>query len=148
MADRWRRRLWAPGSASALTLASERATLAVAHLLRARWRAPVCQHGFPATNQRDHLVGGQQVDAVRNGRPPNPGPRDEHQRLACNGLSGGRQHRHPLCRQLDHVREVGPAVPSCFEFHQHQLPRGQPIGAVQICGDGDRAGRPERLLDV
>ena len=122
--------------------------MAVARLRGVPWKDSARQNGFPAPDQRDYLIGGQQVDAVRNARPPNAKPRDEHEGLVCNGLSGGRRQRHPLRRQLDHVREVRPTIPSRLQFHQHHLPGRQPIGAIQLRGDGDRVGRPERLLDV
>lgn len=65
MADSMRRPLGGLLPASTVTLVPESATSAVAHLLRSPRRDPVRQNGFPATNQRDHLVGGHQVDSVR-----------------------------------------------------------------------------------
>ena len=49
---------------------------------------PVRENLLPTPDQRDNLIDGQQVDAVRNGRPPNTRPRDQHEGLGCNGLPG------------------------------------------------------------
>jgi hypothetical protein len=77
------------------TLAPERASLTVARIRRVPRRDPARESRLPAPDQRNHLIGGQQVDEVRDGRLPNTRPRDQHERLVCNGLSSGRRQRHP-----------------------------------------------------
>jgi len=110
-------------------------------------RQPTQEYRFATRRQGLHLHYGHQSHPMDPGRRT-AGTPDRDVCVIRNRLSRSQRDRSTLCRQFDHVRQVGSVCLTRFEFEQNDRTGRQSISTIHSRRNRQPARRCELLLGV